>query len=188
MTQNQALNRWFYFVAVSRTQTKVQRVNRAYFLYHGGDNIIAEVKVGDDRCVEKLQDIHFDEDWIYCQVAKDIYCLENVYNDFCKLANGGDGYFEMQECAFMLNDRFGPAMCNFKETYIFVTGGLARRSVERYSIMDNTWQIMPELRQERHFHSSVAIHSAIYVFCGQGSSDNYTNSIERLDCSNDDIF
>ena len=92
----------------------MHRLGRAYFLFRGGDNIVAEVMEGTQKVTERIQDdVHFDDDWLYVQVANDLYCLEDVYNDFCVLKNfNQSGYFEMEELAPALNDRFGPALCN----------------------------------------------------------------------------
>ena len=187
-TQFQGVSVWFYRTAVGRAQTKVRRITRAYFLNKGGDNIVAEVRAGANRSIEKRQDLDFDEDWIYVQLGNDLYCLENVYSGFCKLVNeDASGYFRQEELAPMLNDRFNPALSCLNETYIFASGGYSRSSVERYTVAQDSWTIAPSMRLERHSHSSVALGFTLYVLCGEDGSDNYTNSIEKLDCSNEDL-
>ena len=117
------------------------------------------------------------------QVQNDIYCFENVSNNFEKMTLVETGKFELEDKAKLLYDRFGPALCNFKDELIFISGGIGKNSVERYTIETDEWELAPPMIIERHFHSSVAAGSAIYVFCGQDDIDAYINSIERLDCS-----
>ena len=60
-------------------------------------------------------------------------------------------------------------------------------SVEKYDIAKNQWSCdVPILNIPRFCHSSCTLFdSVVFVFCGYNNSDNFLNSIERLDYRND---
>ena len=82
----------------------------------------------------------------------------------------------------MLHVRTRFALCNFKNTQVFASGGNYSDLVGRYEIADDVWQEMPRLMVARCGHSSCAIGDSVYVLCGRTEHD-FLNSIERLDTS-----
>ena len=66
---------------------------------------------------------------------------------------------------------------------IFVSGGTGSGQVDRYSVAEDAWQVMPELKQGRSMHSMCALDLSVYVFCGKSTIGKMLNSVERLDLS-----
>ena len=61
-------------------------------------------------------------------------------------------------------------MVNFNNKYIYVTGGCIDekeiKTVSRYNIKQDAWELAPNLNQARYFHSSCTLGGMIYVTCG----------------------
>ena len=89
----------------------------------------------------------------------------------------------------LIEKRFMPALCNFKNSHIFVSGGGSDgdKSVERYDIGRDTWQMMPSMNRGRKYHASVALGNHVYVICGFNSRaedrNRHHKSMERLNAS-----
>jgi hypothetical protein len=76
------------------------------------------------------------------------------------------------------------SMCYLDEYTLYVTGSRksgAEKTVEKYSVMSNTWTTEREMIDGRSRHSSCGFaQKALYVFCGWINKDRSTK-IERLD-------
>ena len=65
-------------------------------------------------------------------------------------------------------------LINFDEKFLFVGGGLSGKypnyeclkSVEMFTIADNSWKTIREMNLGRNESSSCTLNDFIYVFCG----------------------
>lgn len=94
----------------------------------------------------------------------------------------------VEEKAKPTTGRDRPSLVNFKNRFIFVSGGSNPqnwdqyyRSVEYYDIATDTWSAAAPLNKARSYHSSCCMGDFIYVFCGQQKGGRFTDTIERLD-------
>ena len=75
--------------------------------------------------------------------------------------------------------------CNLLDQFIFRTGGVSSRTilrtVERYDILRNVWEEMPQMKVGRYNHGSCTLGSAVYALCGQITDIECLNSVEKLD-------
>ena len=66
-----------------------------------------------------------------------------------------------------------PSICSTEYCqYVFLTGGQGRfgnhgRTVERYDLNREEWQVMPSLNIGRVGHASCTLGSHVFVFCGK---------------------
>ena len=89
--------------------------------------------------------------------------------------SGFDGVeITVEEKATPTTGRDRPSLVNFKNRFIFVSGGTNPqnwdqyyRSVEYYDIATDTWSAAAPLNKSRSYHSSCSLGDFIYVFCGQ---------------------
>ena len=71
-----------------------------------------------------------------------------------------------------LQGRHYPSFLNFKDRYLYISGGENKwattyyDSVDRYDILANEWTSAPKLNKKRAYHSSCTLEDFIYVFCG----------------------
>ena len=81
-----------------------------------------------------------------------------------------------------------PSLVNFRDKYIFMTGGTRTRKedswareVFRYNICFDSWSSLPSLNVGRQYHSSCVVESAIYVCGGVDLQGKYVEmSLEKL--------
>ena len=74
-------------------------------------------------------------------------------------------------------------MCNYKDRYLFVSGGFKFPDwydcVDMFDIENDEWNLAPNLNKKRAAHSSCSLENSIFVFCG--ATQAYMMSIEMLD-------
>ena len=83
--------------------------------------------------------------------------------------------------------RHGHSACSFANNFIVVTGtrkevdGSARKC-EVYNCNTNTWNMLPQLNQGRHYHASCEFNNEyVYVFCGiSNTTRRYMSTVERV--------
>ena len=74
--------------------------------------------------------------------------------------------------AKLISNRCMPSLTNFKNEYVYVSGGMnpeskyIMASVDRYEISTNTWSKTQPMTKPRSCHSSCALNDFIFVFCG----------------------
>ena len=90
----------------------------------------------------------------------------------------------MTRVAKMNHKRIHHSACASQNRYVVVSGTrqplLDSSSVERFDTLTETWEVLPRLKVGRFRHSSCAVNSQIYVFCGMDRNSNQVNSIEVL--------
>ena len=132
------------------------------------------------------QNFKIDKDWIKTPLGRDIFFIENKKRLSGLFKNDGRSNFTKIDKAKCKHAREFPAICNWKDKFIFLSGGDGGwRSVEKYDIADDKWEVIkPEMSIVRRRHSSCSLGNYIYVICGYNCHEKiFTNSIERLDVS-----
>ena len=184
VTQWQALTKWTYHTAVARIQTRVRAETRLYFVRRNS-NIVDEVRAPSGRCSEHRQDFEASRSWLVTQLRSDLFFV--VGHDFSSrrsgfLVNDGRAQFAEVRKADRIEARVGPALSTLHDRFVFVSGGWKKRSVERYDVANDTWQLVPQLNGVRWRHASVAVGRLVYVVCGSDDRRRLY-SFERLDTS-----
>jgi len=83
--------------------------------------------------------------------------------------------------------RQSPALCLFKNSFVYASGGKGRNCAERFDIETRSWEKVAKMNVVRYQHSSCALGDQIYIFCGMRDSseaqdkDFYFPTIERLE-------
>lgn len=68
--------------------------------------------------------------------------------------------------------------------YLIVAGGENLSSVERYNILDNSWENLSPMNYNRAYPILVIYKEYLYAFFGKSNYNEYCNSIERIKLSN----
>ena len=82
-----------------------------------------------------------------------------------------------------------PGLIPFKDSFIFVSGGndpmsyAEKASVDCYDIANQSWLQAPEMNTARRSHSGCSLGDSVYTFCGYNKTDEWLNSIERLNAN-----
>ena len=164
---------------MGRVLTRFRQEQRRYFLRQDS-SIIDEYRVPSNRHFEIQLDFAVGFNWQYTQLGQDMFFFRGQRR--CGLLkNKGSSRFTCLDKADMLEERnLCQAICLFKDSFIFVSGGYNMRSVERYDIGNDKWELMPDLTEERWYHASVVQGGTVYVLCGfNGSCD--LDDLESLD-------
>ena len=90
----------------------------------------------------------------------------------------------MLEMAPLLIRRAHHSVCVLTQNQLVVSGtrhpSNHSSKVELYDCLSNTWRSLASLRVGRYWHSSCALQSQVFVFCGMDSNANKLSSIEFL--------
>ena len=112
--------------------------------------------------------------WISVQIKDSLFQVRDFKRKkACRWVTKENGIWKEKKRANMLVHRRYFAMCNFADQYVFVSGGQPNntqdyddkfRSVERYSIIEDKWEMVPaRLRRQMSRHSMCALGDSLYV-------------------------
>ena len=125
--------------------------------------------------------------WISCQCGEhDVFQVRNVWNRsrILRLDREVTGaYTEEEITEYPGKPRHQPSLCNVRNRYIFLIGGLISGTHTpaclRYDLSSDRWEVMPELKVAREYHSSCMLGDYIFTVAGTGY-DGILNSMEVL--------
>lgn len=106
----------------------------------------------------------------------------------CRKLKVDKGKFSLQLMASCKYQRNGHGICALGQKFVVVTGTRIGngKTVEMYSVKDNSWEDLPHMNSGRYYHSSASFNEAkVFVFCGlEATTKKYLDTIEFLDVAN----
>lgn len=134
--------------------------------------------------VEKIQDNCLDMNYAYVvQVEQEMYAYKYEPSLVC-YSNLTSGHIAKTEKAMPLTSRSFPIVSNFNNEFIFIGAGELStqrlKSVDMYTIANNTWMSAPELINARDQSGSCTLNDYLYIFCGSKTHGDMNESVEVL--------
>ena len=148
------------------------------------NSIIMEKKLEIVKTVEGLSELNFNHKLYLCGNSK----LEN---------NEGSFLFELDpynpKTKILVNSIYGhyyPSLINYQNKYIFCIGGKKQIHCEAYDIVENYWQVLPNLPEERYMCTLCldSKNDLIYLFGGINSRKENTDKKCDIYIENDYIL
>ena len=184
----QALNVFFYHVALGRVETSIRLPVPYIFADYDSSLKKHRVYSFDPRSQTPLTSYVCDElkgMRQSIQVGRCLFYSEWERLSWCKLERLVSGHTQKSTKASPVQEMPRAfAMTNYKDRLIFITGGISRganpiQKAQYYCIESDTWSEAPNLCEARSGHNSCALKDYVYVAQGE-SFFNVAMSIERL--------
>ena len=125
----------------------------------------------------------------YCNFNKILYVTggikEKEITNICLSVNISKKENQISKLSSMIYKRCCHSMVSY-DHYLMAVGGNNLSSVERYNILNDLWEEMPQMNYKRMYPILVIYEDYLYAFFGKSNKEEYCNTIERLKL-NDEI-
>ena len=182
-TSCQQFNKFFYHIAVGRSQSKLLLGQAQYFAWPHGAKYNKKLVINMGNNYYQMIDQNFEFQFqSIIQVSRNLFTLSNRGPPkwFKYAGCMQPGLFLKQRKAAPESSRMDAALINFRDEFILASG--PTESVEMYSVKDDCWFVVAKMNEDRAKHSGCSLGDRVYVSCGYSEKKHGPlNTIEYFD-------
>ena len=175
---------------IAIAQEKVLVPQSYYFAYLTSSDRLKLIKVtrGENFTKEKIvTGIRLPPFSIFTWIGSDLFCVKAFSNKFFKVSinfNSGNLSVSVTSKADTLVENDGNVgISTFEARFIFKCGGVYNcLHSERYDVISNQWEMLPEMNNPRVDPSSCTLNNSLYVIGDHASIERLANVNAPVNC------